>query len=98
MANQDTEEIILEGIKIFGKLLEKPEPEPVPEEPDMGGGGEQPQEQMQAQEVEPDHIDHESHWSWAHNSTQALVGGVIGTCGLVLVAWLGYKSAKRSKD
>ena len=94
---QDAEDIVFEGLKLFNKILEKPEPEP--EEPDMGGGGEQPQqEQMQAQEVEPDHVDHESHWSWSHNSTQALVGGVIGTVGLVLVAWLGYKSAKRPKD
>jgi len=98
MSNQDTEDIIFEGLKLFNKLLEKPEPEPRQEETDMGGGGEQQQEQMQAQEVELDHVDHESHWSWSHNSTQTLVGGVIGTAGLVLVAWLGYKSAKRSKD
>ena len=94
---QDTEEIIFEGLKLLNKILEKPEPEPEPEEPVMGGGStEQPQ--MQAQEVEPDHLDHESHFSFLHEHTQAMIGGVMGTIGLVIVAYLGYKAAQKKKN
>lgn len=98
MRDQDAEDIIFKSLDIFGKLLDKEKEDP-PEEPDMGGGGEQPQqEQMQAQEVETDHVDHESHWSWSHNSTQTLIASVIGTIGLVFAAYFGYKAARKKKD
>jgi len=58
---------------------------------DVGG---EPQEQLIPQEVEPDHVDHESHWSIHHTQTQILIGGVITTIGLVVVACLGYKGRK----
>ena len=53
---------------------------------------------MQAQEVEPDHLDHESHFSFLHEHTQAMIGGVMGTIGLVIVAYLGYKAAQKKKS
>lgn len=59
-----------------------------------GGGGEP--EQHMTQEVEPDHLDHESHFSFYHEHTQALIGGAITTIGLVIVAWIGLK--RRSRD
>ena len=93
---QDAEEIIFEGLKLFNKILEKPEPQP--EESDMGGGGEQPQEQMQAQEVENGHVDHETHFSLHHKHTQALIGGLITTIGLVAVAYFGYKATRKKKN
>ncbi len=98
MKDQDTEEIIFKSLDILGKLLEKEDPPPA-EEPDMvGGGGEPPQEQLAAQEVEPDHVDHESHWSWSHNSTQTLAASVIGSIALVTVAYFHYKGKQKSKD
>jgi hypothetical protein len=90
---QDTEEIIFKGLDIVGKLLEQPPQE----EPEMSGG-EVPQEQMIPQEVEPDHIDHESHFSLHHTQTQVLIGSVITAVGLVLVAYFGYKGKKAAKD
>jgi len=92
---QDTEEIIFKSLDILGKLMEKKEPPA--EEPDMGGGVE-PQQQMIPQEVEPDHVDHESHWSWSHNSTQTLAASVIGSIALVTVAYFHYKGKQKSKD
>ena len=91
----DTDDIILEGLKIFGKLVEKKDP-PI-EEDDMGGGAPE-QQQMIPQEMEPDHVDHESHWSWSHNSTQTLAASVIGSAALVAVAYLHYRGKQKSKD
>jgi len=61
----------------------------------MGGGGDLQPEQM-TQEVEPDHLDHESHFSFYHEHTQALIGGAVTTIGLIIVAWIGLK--RRSRD
>lgn len=90
MKDQDTEEIIFKGLDILGKLLEKKEPPPA-EEPE-------PPEEVVAQEVEPDHVDHESHWSWSHNSTQTLAASVIGSIALVTVAYFHYKSKQKPKS
>ena len=60
----------------------------------MLGGGEQPQ-QMQAQEVEHDHQSHPSLW---HEHTQAMIGSVVGTIGLVIAAYFGYKATRKPKD
>ncbi len=96
---QDTEEIIFKGLDILGKLMdadessrrqEKKEPPPA-EEPE-------PLEEVVAQEVEPDHVDHESHWSWSHNSTQTLAASVIGSIAIVTVAYLHYRGKQKSKD
>ena len=61
----------------------------------MGGGGDLQPEQM-TQEVELDHLDHESHFSFYHEHTQALIGGAVTTIGLIIVAWIGLK--RRSRD
>ena len=90
MKDQDTEEIIFKGLEIFGKLIEKKEPPA--EEPDP------PEPEMIPQEVEPDHVDNESHWSWSHNSTQTLAASVIGSIALVTVAYFHYRSKQKSKD
>ncbi len=87
---QDTEEIIFKSLDILGKLMEKKEPPPA-EEPE-------PPEEVVAQEVEPDHVDHESHWSWSHNSTQTLAASVIGSIAIVTVAYLHYRGKQKSKD
>ena len=90
MKDQDTEEIIFKSLDILGKLMEKKEPPPA-EEPE-------PSElEMIPQEVEPDHVDHESHWSWSHNSTQTLAASVIGSIAIVSVAYLHYKGKQKSK-
>ena len=58
----------------------------------MGGGEGQP-EQM-TQEVELDHLNHESHFSFYHEHTQALIGGAVATIGLIIVAWIGLRSRR----
>ena len=90
MKDQDTEEIIFKGLDILGKLMEKKEPPA--EEPDP------PEPEMIPQEVEPDHVDHESHWSWSHNSTQTLAASVIGSIAIVTVAYFHYKGKQKSKN
>ena len=91
MKDQDTEEIIFKGLDILGKLMEKKEPPAEETEPE-------PEPEMIPQEVEPDHVDHESHWSWSHNSTQTLAASVIGSIAIVTVAYLHYKGKQKSKD
>ncbi len=91
MKDQDTEEIIFKSLDILGKLMEKKEPPPA-EEPGP------PEPEMIPQEVEPDHVDHESHWSWSHNSTQTLAASVVGSIAIVTVAYLHYKGKQKSKD
>ncbi len=96
---QDTEEIIFKGLDILGKLMDADESsrrqekkEPPVEEPGL------PEEEMIPQEVEPDHVDHESHWSWSHNSTQTLAASVIGSIAIVSVAYLHYRGKRKSKN
>jgi len=87
---QDTEEIIFKSLDILGKLMK--EDVPPPEEPDP------PDPEMISHEVEPDHVDHESHWSWSHNSTQTLAASVIGSIAIVSVAYLHYRGKQKPKS
>ena len=86
MEHQDTEEIIFKGLDIVGKLLDQPpqeEPEPLEPEPELI-----------PQEVEPDHVDHESHFSLNHIHTQVLIGTVVTALGIVAAAYFGMKGRK----
>ena len=97
---QDTEEIIFKGLDILGKLMDADESSRRQEKEDAPPAGEPelPEEEMIPQEVEPDHVDHESHWSWSHNSTQTLAASVIGSIAIVSVAYLHYRGKQKPKD
>lgn len=60
----------------------------------LGGGGDVPPQQQTIEDLH----NHETHPSFWHEHTQATIGSIIGTLGLVVVAWLGYKGIKGKKS